>query len=557
MALAARYRRAAIKQQLVTANWQSGNDITAQVRMRFSSAPAIILNTTANWAITPVKQQHWQLGWQVIPLQQQQVKLRWRQLPLQQQHTLTHWRMAALKQQQNVATWGVSALHTQQLQTGYIYPGITAKRFDLLWRTDGEVTRYYRLPYGPRPPSYICTQNYVPPSGKVTLRFIDPAQPQQGNVTLRFSNANNPIVCVLDNGGGLMPPSPEVPTIDTSRPIRPARRRSYIMQPQLRCYRVSDNLEINIISASWAINRSSWAANITLNCGSRIDRDRLLTGGPQLFKLVVNGYELFGLAENGSMSHSFGQSSWTITGRSSIAELASPNAAARSYTNTTSKSVAALITDELDNTGWSLNFDMLPFNVPAGAFSYQNKTPIEAIAQIVAGIGGMLYPDGSTNTLHVKPQWPVVPWGITIATADVAVHDDVILNYSESPASTPACNAVFVRGEQQGVECKVRRSGTAGDVLANDIVDPIITDQLAARQRGTAELAECGRKTQISITLPVMQDLPLCLPGTLLGVAWQTDIYKGMVDSVNLTASRNNDGSMTVRQTVGVIRSYE
>lgn len=329
------------------------------------------------------------------------------------------------------------------------------------------------------------------------------------------------------------------------------------MQPELRCYRVSDNQEVNIISASWGISRSQWGANITLVCGSKGDKDLLLSGGPQQFKLVINGYELFGIAEQPAVSAQFGKTTWTVTGRSSVAELASPHVAGKSYSNATTKSIAALAVDELLGTGWTLDYGMTLFNVPAGVFSYQNKTPIEAIAQIAQAVGGMIYPDGDTKTIHIKPQWPVTPWAMAAVTADVAVHDDVILAYNSQTVQAPQYNKVIVRAEQQGVEVGVKRTGTAGEKLAPDVVDPLISEQVAARQRGTAVLADSGKKESISITLPIMDLLPICLPGTVLGVTWQTDVFKALVDSVQISAQRSSDGRLTVRQTVGVLRSYE
>lgn len=557
MACAARYRRASLQQNQLHTKWRSGNDITATVHIRFSATAPTTLQTMVNWRLPPVISSQFGALWQVLPVINQQLQTGWQQLPLQQQVKGTSWRVAPGQQQQWQTSWRRSAIQQMQQTTGYRYPGITAQRYDLLWQNGGDITRYYRLPYGPRPATYICTQNYRPPVGRVVLQFTDPAQPRTGSVTLHFSNDNNPIICDLDIGGGLIPPSPDVPPIDTTIPIRPPRRRSYIMQPQLRCYRVSDNQEINIFSASLSLNRSSWAATISLACGSRGDKDMLFAGGPQLFKLVINGYEFYGLAEQPSLSHQFGQTSWTINARSSIAALASPHVAPRSYTNSTAKGVAALITDELAGTGWTLDYQMTAYNVPAGAFSYQNKTKIEAIAQVVSAIGGMLYADGATNTLIVRPRWPVVPWATALAVPDIAVHDDVILQYNSTPAVNPLYNKVFVRGEQQGVMCGVRRTGTAGDVIAPDIVDALITDNQAARMRGTAELADSGYKDDISITLPVMATLPPCLPGSLLGVVWQTDNYKATVDSLSIRAERTNDGAITVRQTVGALRSYE
>ena len=330
------------------------------------------------------------------------------------------------------------------------------------------------------------------------------------------------------------------------------------MQPELRCYRVSDNTEINIISANWSISRSQWGATITMQCGSKGDKDLLFAGGiEQDFKLVINGYEFYGLAESFNYAGEFGNNSYTVVGRSSVAELASPHAPARSYSNATAKGIAALIDDELLGTGWSYQFDMTQFNVAAGVFSYTNKTPIEAIAQIAAAIGGMVYPDGATKTIHIRPQWTVTPWAIASATPDVAAHDDVILSLSSSPASTPLYNAVFVRGEQQGVEGRVKRTGTAGDKVASDVVEPLMVDSQALRQRGTAELANSGRKDSVQITMPIMDLLPPLIPGQVLGVTWQTETYKTLVDSIAISAQRSQDGKLTVRQNAGVLRCYE
>lgn len=558
MVLAARYGRAAIQQAQLHARWRSANDLHCRMQIRYSAESPTTLQLTAPWRLPQLQGIQAVQNWQRSPILGQNLQTNWTQLPLQQHARMTNWRVAPINQQHWLANWRRSAIKEQIISTSYTYPGIVDQRFDLVWSSGGgSVTRYYRLPYGPRPPSYICTQNYRPPTGKFKMKFFDPATPQAGSVTLRFSNANNPIICDLDIGGGLIPPAPDVPTIDTTKPIRPPRRRSYIMQPELRCYRVSDNQEVNIFSASLSFSRSSWAATISLACGSRGDKDMLFAGGPQLFKLVINSYEFYGLAEQPSLSHQFGQTSWTVNARSSIAVLASPHVAPRSYTNSTAKGVAALISDELAGTGWTLDYQMTAYNVPAGAFSYQNKTKMEAIAQVVSAIGGMVYADGATNTLIVRPRWPVVPWAIAAATPDIAVHDDVILQYNSTPAVNPLYNKVFVRGEQQGVMCGVRRTGTAGDVIAPDVVDALITDNQAARMRGTAELADSGYKDEISIVLPVMATLPPCLPGSLLGVVWQTDSYKATVDSLGIRAERTADGAITVRQTVGVLRSYE
>ena len=560
MAVSSRYSvRAGQSRRQLKTSWASG-DITNAIRVRWSSNPLTIKLVYSIWTTAPLVTQKtgtaWTGNWPVVATQTQLKCGGFQQLAAA---TQTGWARWPVVSRQLQTAW-LPAVKLQQLLTAqrWQHTDIAEQFTELFYNHGNDLTQCYKLPYGPRPPSYICSQDARPTSGVLTLRFHKVGAPTSGVLTLRFSNEHNPLVCVLDIGGGLIPPLPELPTIDITTPITPPRRRSYIMQPQLRCYRVSDNTEINIISANWSISRSQWGATISLQCGSKGDKDLLFAGGTeQEFKLVINGYEFYGLAESFNYSGEFGSNSYTVVGRSSVAALASPHAPARSYTNSIAKGIAALVSDELTASGWSYDFGMTQFNVPAGAFSYVNKTPIEAIAQIAGAIGGMVYPDGATKTLHIRPQWPVTPWAIASATADVAVHDDVILSLSSSPASTPLYNAVFVRGEQQGVSAKVRRTGTAGDKVAADVVDPLMVDNQALRQRGTAELANSGSKESVQLTLPVMDLLPPLVPGQILGITWQTEVFKTLVDSISITAQRSQNGQLTVRQNVGALRSYE
>lgn len=559
MAVTSRYSRGAgkLRRQLKT-GWASG-DIAAATRVRWSSNPATIKLVYSLWITAPLITQQavtgWTSNWPIVAIQN---RLNWGDYQQISAGLKTGWAQWPVVSQQLQTSW-LPAVKLQQLVTcqRWQHTDINQQVFYLFYNHGGDIAQATKLRWGPRPPSYICGQDARPTKGVVTLRFHTVGAPTSGVLTLRFSNEHNPVVCVLDIGGGLIPPLPELPTIDNTTPITPPRRRSYIMQPQLRCYRVSDNQEVNIISANWSISRSQWGATISMQCGSKGDKDLLFTGGPQEFKLVINGYEFYGLAERASLAASFGSTVWTIAGRSSVATLAPPHAVPRSYSNAIAKGIAALATDELTGTGWSLDYGPTQFNVPAGAFSYVNKSPIEALAQLAQAVGAMIYPDGATKTLRIRPLWPVSPWAMASATPAIAVHDNVILSYNSEPSISPLYNKVFVRGEQQGVFGGVRRTGTAGDKVAPDIVDALITDVIAARQRGTAELADSGNKDMISLTMPIMDLLPPCLPGQILGVTWQTETFKALVDSIAITAQRSQNGQLTVRQNVGVLRSYD
>ena len=102
----------------------------------------------------------------------------------------------------------------------------------------------------------------------------------------------------------------------------------------------------------------------------------------------------------------------------------------------------------------------------------------------------------------------------------------------------PAYNRVFVSGQEVGVLGQVTRAGTAGDVLAPMVVDALITEAAAARQRGIAVLSDTGRQIEVSLRLPVLAETGIIEPGafveyqdgsvTRLGIVRATQVQAGL-----------------------------
>jgi len=325
------------------------------------------------------------------------------------------------------------------------------------------------------------------------------------------------------------------------------------MQPQISCVRVIDGVAVVLKSVSISQSRSQWASSGSLAFSSRIDAERAAN---ELLKISINGYDFYLLCESPSESKAFGKTSYSATGRGRLATLASPNRKAINYVNVVSRSFIGLMADIVANTGWTVASQITDYPVPANAFSYAAKTPAEAINIMANSIGAMLDVNDETQTITVIPQWPVVPWNTASAIPDVILHDGVILEFNERIDIRPNANAVFVRGEQQGVAAKVKRFGTAGDNFAADIVDKLITDNQAARMRATAELANAGNKVQNSIRAKVMADLPPMRPGMLIGVRKGAEVFKSVCESFSISGSVNEStGMVTVNQTVTLLRN--
>lgn len=91
------------------------------------------------------------------------------------------------------------------------------------------------------------------------------------------------------------------------------------------------------------------------------------------------------------------------------------------------------------------------------------------------------------------------------------------------------------------------RAGTVGDVLAPMVVDALITQAAAARQRGIAVLADTGRQIELSLRLPVLQETGIIAPGAFVAYRDGSVTRRGLVRSTQVQV-----GLPEVWQTLGV-----
>lgn len=111
----------------------------------------------------------------------------------------------------------------------------------------------------------------------------------------------------------------------------------------------------------------------------------------------------------------------------------------------------------------------------------------------------------------------------------------------------PAYNRVFVSGQGTGVLGQVTCAGTAGNLVAPMIVDPLITEAAAARQRGIAVLADTGMQFEVGLRLPVLPETGIVEPGTFIEYQDGSIARLGLVRSTRIEA-----GLPEVWQTLGV-----
>jgi hypothetical protein len=478
------------------------------------------------------------------------ITVKWSQPNIHQMNTTVIWQAPNDHQLNNIIPWlNIPAL---QLLSSIVWHDGSPQHINYVFHYRGLVCDgQHQIGWGLNAPRWICSTDYRPPqAGLITIRFDEALTQKNSPIVIRFTPSSE--YCYFDDGGGLIDANPSLPSLDFETPIEPQLRRYYLMQPTITCVRVSDDVPIVISNITISRSRGQWASSVSIDFSSRIDASRAEN---QLLKVGINGYEFFTLIEQTSVSKVFGNATYRGTGRSRSAELATPYVLPISYTNATSRSFAGLLNDMLQFTGWTIALNgIVDFNVPAGAFSVANKSPIDAVQQAVAQLGCMLLSDDSTKALTVVPRWPTVPWLMDGVTPDLTVHDAVITSYSESKEISPECNVVWLRGEQQGISAKVKRAGTAGNIAADDISAQLIVDNQAARTAGTNSLADTGNKLNINMSLPIMADLPPATPGMLIGIREGVDVFKGTCDSVTINASVSDTGDIDIEQTITVVR---
>lgn len=193
------------------------------------------------------------------------------------------------------------------------------------------------------------------------------------------------------------------------------------------------------------------------------------------------------------------------------------------------------------------------FSVGANTWSHQG-TPIEAVTRIAEAVGAVIQADPTEQTLHILPRYPSAPWDWAAATPDIVLPLDIIESDGIEPTLKAAYNAVYVSGESQGVVGQVKRTGTAGDVVAPMITHPLITHADAARQRGLAILADTGRQARVGQSLPISDATGLVMVGQLAEIPEPGDTWRGLVRGLTVSATWSR--TLVVRQRLELERHY-
>ena len=384
-------------------------------------------------------------------------------------------------------------------------------------------------------------QDAVPPPPGISVWVV----PQPPALTPCYTPSANLLFAALASADShllfvcerhINPPPPD------GEPVVVPVRRVYFVINNVTLYRVSDGAPVPVFNLSLSLDASSWAWGFDAVLPAKAEA--LVAGsasGPVELVASVNGTPFRVLAESISRERIFGDASIRISGRGRNAVLSAPYAPVMTFSNTEGRTARQLMDDVLTVNGiplgWAVDWGLTDWNVPAGAFAQQGSW-IDALTAIAGAAGGYLIPHPSAQTIRVRHRYPMAPWEWSTVTPDFVLPVDGVARESLRWLEKPAYNRVFVSGQDVGVLGQVTRAGTAGDVLAPMVVDPLITEAAAARQRGVTVLADTGHQLEVSLRLPVLAETGIIEPGafveyqdgsvTRLGIVRATQVEAGM-----------------------------
>ena len=387
----------------------------------------------------------------------------------------------------------------------------------------------------------------VPPIGVSRIRPPEPPVPSpcdtpSGHLVFALPwRADAELVFVCDASPGPMDTTVVVPV-----------RRVYLVLNEVSLHRLIDGAEVPVFTLSLSLDAGSWTwgfeAALPASAEPQVDPGH--AAGPVELVVRVNGTAFRVLAEAISRERRFGEASIRVSGRGRNAVLAAPYAPVMTFSNAEARTARQLMDDVLTlngvSLGWTVDWGLTDWIVPARVFAHQG-TWIEALAAIAGAAGGELMPHPTDQSLRVRHRYPVAPWEWHSVTPDVVLPVEAVARESVRWLEKPAYNRVFVAGQEVGVLGQVTRGGTAGEVLAPMVVDPLITEAAAARQRGLAVLADTGRQIEVSLRLPVWAATGIIEPGAFVLYQDGSVTRWGMVRATHVEA-----GLPEVWQTLGV-----
>ncbi len=397
-----------------------------------------------------------------------------------------------------------------------------------------------------------CVRRYSAPNGDALIFNFSSAvyAPSAGNaLVFDYDSTDDPLICYDGTWNGpkdaywYQPHDWEIPTPDI--------RSYYIIMNTVSLKRVADDVAIPIMGMEIGTDLDSWCWTLSATLRREVDLDlvRPTGGAPVEVEASINGNVWRFVIESYGHDRAYGSRSYSIAGRSLSAYLADPYSLPSSLLQSSQLTAAQLADAALDDTGFAASFGLTDWLVPANVYSVTNQTPMQQLLTIAAAAGGTVQSAMSATTISLLPWYATLPWEWGAATVEATLP-----SYQSKRTSFEArkqYSGVYVSGQNQGVMCLVKRSGTDGSDQPQMVTDSLITATEAGLARGKRILADSGPRSVVSISAPLFDDPGLLKPGMLIDVVDGSTTWRGLVIRCGISAQRP-----TVTQNIDVLRYH-
>lgn len=491
-AAGSRWNEAQCVQGAHVGHWQPGVRIAALAVQPWQQAALRRGGADLHWqesrAIRGATDLHWQEALRLRAAAAQH----WQEGRARRSAIDQHWQEAVRLRAAVAQHWQESAQARASLRTGYGF----AEQLHITLR------QHWQEAVRPMP----APKRDVPPEHHTCWSPDLPAN-------LLFQNrwaAGLPAHLVFACGGSSVNPEPGDTIVI---PIQ----RTYIVLNSLALRRVSDGAVISASSFNMSLDVDSWTWSWSATIpGRELGLIASDDGNPVQVRATINNVPYVLLAEGWSRERSFGSDRINVNGRGLSALLDTPFAPAMNFGNsmalTASQLVQQVLTLNSASLGWDVDWGLTDWHIPAGAWSLQGSY-MNAVTDIATAVGGYVQPHNTQQRLRILPRYPLQPWLWSSLTPDYQLPSDVVEVEGTEWVRNPAYNRVYVSGVGQGVNGEVVRTGTPGDLEAPMVTHAVITDIEAARQRGIAELSAAGARQNVTISLQVLPQTGLIVPG--------------------------------------------
>lgn len=313
---------------------------------------------------------------------------------------------------------------------------------------------------------------------------------------------------VTSQGGGYTPGPPPIggtptnPNTDADFVIGPGP--FYFVAHDVSVIDLRDNADISLSSISIGCDDASVCWTLTARGKAELF-DRFTTGDLPVIEIFLNGNTWRFVIEGVQRERAFDGIGVNITGRSLTIVAGEPYQFPQNWVNDGPSTALQLAAQAQVYTGLEVDFQADDWLVPDRAFTFTGS-PLAVVARVAESIGAVMRADRVENRISILPRYRALPNEWREEVPEVEIHLDIVKADSYERADKPAYNGVYVAGQQDGQIARVYLAGTAGDKLAPMVTDPLLTEQIALRQRGVSILGQGGPGAVVRITLPVLDE---------------------------------------------------